>query len=96
MLPVKFKPLSVKPSAVFFKSVTLTAAFCVLVSPAAASNLSKYVGDVTPGVAWLLIAEPMLLTMELPPVVLPAASLKDTITSLAATSLPAEPSRFVV
>ena len=44
----------------------------------------------------VLIAEPTLLIMELPPVVLPAASLKDTITSFAATSLPVEPSRFVV
>jgi hypothetical protein len=34
--------------------------------------------------------------MELPPVVLPAASWMDTITSLAGTSLPGAPSRFVV
>ena len=79
-LASNFKPLSIKPSLVFFKSVTLTAAFFVLLSPAAASNLSKYVGDVTPGVAWLLIAEPTLLTIMLPPVVAPVPSSKDAIT----------------
>ena len=79
-------------SDVFLRSFTLTAAFGVLV--AAVSSLVKNVSPVD--VPVLSIAEPTLFTMELPPVVLPAASWKDTITSLAGTSLPAEPSMFVV
>ncbi len=79
-------------SDVFLRSFTLTAAFGV--SVAAVSSLVKNVSPVD--VPVLSIAEPTLFTMELPPVVLPAASWKDTITSLAGTSLPAEPSTLVV
>ena len=79
-------------SAVDLRSLTLTAANGVAV--AASLRLVKNVSPVD--VPVLSIAEPTLFTMELPPVVLPAASWKDTITSLAGTSLPAEPSRFVV
>ena len=91
-LASNFKPLPIIASDVFLRSFTLTAAFGVAV--AASSSLVKNVSPVD--VPVLSIAEPTLLTMELPPVVLPAASWKDTITSLAGTSLPAEPSRLVV
>ena len=91
-LASNFKPLSIIASDVFLRSFTFTAAFGV--SLAAVSNLVKNVLPVD--VPVLSIAEPTLLTMELPPVVLPAASWKDTITSLAGTSLPEEPSRLVV
>ena len=84
--------LPIIASDVDLRSLTFTAAFGVAV--AASSSLVKNVSPVA--VPVLSIAEPTLFTMELPPVVLPAASWKDTITSLAGTSLPAEPSRFVV
>ena len=51
----------------------------------AASNLVK---KESPALPAFLIAEPTLLTMELPPVTLPAASWMDVITSAAATSVP--------
>ena len=91
-LASNFKPLPMIASDVFLRSFTFTAAFGV--SLAAVSSLFKNVSPVD--VPVLSIAEPTLFTMELPPVVLPAASWKDTITSLAGTSLPVEPSRFVV
>ena len=90
-LASNLKPLSVKPSAVFFKSDTFTAAFGVAVL--AASNLVK---KESPALPAFLIAEPTLLITMLPPVVLPLPSMKDVITSFLSTSLPAEPSRFVV
>ena len=91
-LASKRKPLPMIASDVFLRSLTFTAAFGVAV--AASSSLVKNVSPVD--VPVLSIAEPTLFTMELPPIVLPAASWMDTITSLAGTSLPAEPSRFVV
>ena len=84
LLPVNFKPLSTNASDVVLRSFTFTAAFGVLV--AAVSNLVKNVSPVD--VPVLSIAEPTLLTMELPPVTLPAASWMDVITSDAATSVP--------
>ena len=79
-------------SAVDLRSLTLTAANGVAV--AASLRLVKNVSPVD--VPVLSIAEPTLFTMELPPVLLPAASWKDTITSLAGTSLPGAPSTLVV
>ena len=90
-LASNFKPLSVKPSAVFFKSDTFTAAFGVAVL--AASNLVK---KESPALPAFLIAEPTLLITMLPPVVLPLPSMKDVITSPLSTLLPAARLLFVV
>ena len=92
LLPVNFKPLSTNASDVFLRSFTFTAAFGVLV--AAVFNLVKNASPVD--VPVLSIAEPTLLITMLPPVVLPLPSMKEAITSVPSTSLPAEPSRFVV
>ena len=91
-LASKRKPLSINASDVVLRSLTLTAAFGVLV--AAVFKLLKKVSPVD--VPFLSIAEPTLLTIEVACFVSPAASWKDIITSLAATSLPEEPSRLVV
>ena len=64
--------LSFNALAVLWRSDTLTAAFWVFVSSAAAFNLSKYVAVWPAGIVgvWFLIAEPMLLTIMPPSVVL--------------------------
>ena len=88
-LASNFKPLSINASAVFLRSVTFTAPFLVLLSPAAASILSK---NVLPALS--AMEEPTLFNLVGAVVESPALFM-EAITSLGATTVP-EPSLAVL
>ena len=89
VLASNFKPFSINASAVFLRSVTFTAPFLVLLSPAAASILSK---NVLPALS--AMEEPTLFNLVGAVVESPALFM-EAITSLGATTVP-EPSLAVL